>query len=97
MFRAAKSESGPGCVAWTIDNVAEWLKQIQLMEYEAVFRKEKISGKALLELTESDLKELQLSLGDRKVFLKERESLMAKQVRTASHFLSLKLEKYSQI
>ena len=89
MFRPVKDTPAPaGCVSWTVDRVAEWLKQIQLAEYEAAFRKEKISGKALIELTESDLKELQISMGDRKVFLKEREALIAQQVRFWNRSLS---------
>ncbi len=82
MFRSASkaAEANIGATSWTLDQVAQWLQSIQLADAEAVFRKERITGKALVELTDADLRELGLSLGERKIFIKEKEQLLAKSV-----------------
>src|SRR5271163_3697266 len=53
-----------------IGNIGDWLENIGLGRYAAVFAENDVDFPALLELTESDLKELGLSLGHRKILLK---------------------------
>jgi SAM domain (Sterile alpha motif) len=51
-------------------DVGVWLQDLGLGQYEAVFRESKIGADVLPELTETDLKDLGLPLGDRKRLLK---------------------------
>ena len=49
----------------TID-IASWLREIGLAEHAEIFRTEKIDAAVLPTLTDADLRELGLPLGDRK-------------------------------
>jgi predicted ATPase/class 3 adenylate cyclase len=51
-------------------DIGVWLQDLGLGQYEAVFRESKIGADVLPELTETDLKDLGLPLGDRKRLLK---------------------------
>src|ERR1700728_3886330 len=53
-----------------IGNISDWLENIGLGRYAAEFAQNDVDFRALLELTEADLKELGLSLGHRKILLK---------------------------
>jgi class 3 adenylate cyclase/tetratricopeptide (TPR) repeat protein len=53
-----------------IGNITDWLENIGLGRYAAVFAENDVDFRAVLELTEADLKELGLSLGHRKILLK---------------------------
>ena len=63
--------------AWSIDAVCMWLGGLDVTSDEiASFRRERISGKALLELTDADLKtDLGVSLGGRKLIAEELKKL----------------------
>ena len=63
--------------AWSIDAVCTWLGGLDVTSDEiASFRRERISGKALLQLTDADLKtDLGVSLGGRKLIAKELKKL----------------------
>ena len=51
-------------------DIGGWLRSLGLGHYEATFRENKIDVDVLPELTESDLSQLGVPLGDRKRFLK---------------------------
>jgi hypothetical protein len=62
---------------WHEEDIIKWLKGIDIDDnvlFERI-KNEKITGKSLFELKEDDLKELQMKMGDRKIFLKEIEKL----------------------
>ena len=63
--------------AWSIDAVCTWLSSLDVTSDEiASFRRERISGKALLALTDADLKtDLGVSLGGRKLIAEELKKL----------------------
>lgn len=61
---------------WNLTDVIAWLENLELSEYKRQFWTNHISGAALLELSEDDLKNLQVNkLGQRKKLLKEIEKL----------------------
>ena len=51
---------------WSIEDVSDWLISKQYGSYIDIFRKERINGRALILLTDDDLKLLVKSMGDRK-------------------------------
>ncbi|XP_064479547.1 sphingomyelin synthase-related protein 1-like [Ornithodoros turicata] len=48
---------------WTVQDVGEWLETVRLPKYVPVFRDHLIDGRALLTLSESDLKKPPLEIG----------------------------------
>jgi class 3 adenylate cyclase/tetratricopeptide (TPR) repeat protein len=50
-------------------NIAAWLAELKLEQYEAAFRNNAIDGEALTELTDADLQQLGVLLGHRKKIL----------------------------
>ena len=60
-------------------NVAQWLNAIDLGQYEANFRDNKIDFDVLADLTDGDLQELGVPLGDRRRLLKAIAELRAQQ------------------
>ena len=62
---------------WSLDDVSEWLVNIGLADYIDTFKKNHISGKNLLDITEVELKDdlSVCSVGHRKNFLKSQEHL----------------------
>ena len=54
---------------------ADWLREIELERYAAVFGENDIDFSVVHKLTEADLKELGITLGHRKKFLSARDSL----------------------
>ena len=52
------------------DDVTKWLEELGLDEYAAVFAKNNVDLEVLPELTDADLKELGVTLGNRKKMLK---------------------------
>ena len=58
-------------------DIATWLKQLGLERYEAAFRDNGIAADVLRDLTDAELKELGLNLGDRKRMLKAIATLTA--------------------
>ena len=54
---------------------ADWLHEIELERYAAVFGENDIDFSVVHKLTEADLKELGVTLGHRKKFLDARDSL----------------------
>lgn len=54
---------------WNVSEVGEWLNKMGLEEYYESFVEESIDGFALLNLTENDLKELNVKMGHRKKIL----------------------------
>ena len=57
----ARTESGEAII-----DIASWLREIGLAEHAEIFRTEKIDAAVLPTLTDADLRELGLPLGDRK-------------------------------
>ena len=59
-------------VAWRDDamDIGDWLRELALPEYEAVFRANAVDLQALPELTETDLEKLGVLLGHRKRMLR---------------------------
>jgi len=56
---------------WTLDDILQWLKDKGLEQYLESFRENDIDGQNMLELNESDLKDLGLkSIGHRKAFMR---------------------------
>jgi len=56
---------------WTLDDILQWLKDKNLEQYVESFRENDIDGQNMLELNESDLKDLGLkSIGHRKAFMR---------------------------
>ena len=52
---------------WTIKQVLTFLQEIDLKDYQEVFYENKIKGKDLISLEESEMKiDLKMKLGDRK-------------------------------
>ena len=51
-------------------DICEWLRGLDLAQYEPVFRENAIDVEALLELTEADLEKLGVLLGHRKRMLR---------------------------
>lgn len=70
--------------SWTSAQLGTWLQSIGLGDLVANFVKEGISGATLRDLSENDLKELGLNMGQRKTFMRERETLLAQQASVAS-------------
>lgn len=61
--------------AWTIDDVSDWLRQLQLEQYVSVFAQNEVDGRVLLEFTLEDLDYLSITvLAHRKLLLREIES-----------------------
>ena len=58
-------------------DVGDWLRGLGLGQYEAAFRDNSIGTDVLPDLTESDLAQLGVNLGDRKRLLKAIASLGA--------------------
>jgi hypothetical protein len=63
-------------------NVAQWLNAIGLGQYEANFRENKIDFDVLADLSDGDLQELGVPLGDRRRLLRAIAELGAQQPRT---------------
>lgn len=64
---------------WSEEDVGIWLENQKLGEYKLSFIQNKISGVALVELKEEDLKELEMeSLGIRKQFMASLQELQRK-------------------
>eukprot|EP01039_Chlorochromonas_danica_P007291 gene7291-8068_t len=60
---------------WTIDDVSDWLRQLQLEQYVSVFAQNEVDGRVLLEFTLEDLDYLSITvLAHRKLLLREIES-----------------------
>eukprot|EP01111_Echinosteliopsis_oligospora_P011599 TRINITY_DN3866_c0_g1_i1.p1 TRINITY_DN3866_c0_g1~~TRINITY_DN3866_c0_g1_i1.p1 ORF type:complete len:774 (-),score=200.90 TRINITY_DN3866_c0_g1_i1:402-2723(-) len=57
----------------SVSEVAEWLKQINQDILVDIFTKEEVDGLTLRDLTEADLKDLGLTLGQRKSVIRERQ------------------------
>lgn len=53
---------------WSIDCVANWMRQINFDEYIHEFKRQKINGQALILLNEDDIRQLVTRIGDRKNF-----------------------------
>ena len=68
--------------AGTTMNVAQWLNAIGLGQYEANFRENKIDFDVLADLSDGDLQELGVPLGDRRRLLRAIAELGAQQPRT---------------
>ena len=51
-------------------DIAEWLRRLDLMQYEQVFRDNAVDIETLSELSETDLEKLGVLLGHRKKMLK---------------------------
>lgn len=49
---------GPGVSSWSAEQVASWLAEIQMREYQEHFLRHDIRGPELLSLERRDLKEL---------------------------------------
>jgi SAM domain (Sterile alpha motif) len=60
-------------------NVAQWLNAIGLGQYEANFRENKIDFDVLADLSDGDLQELGVPLGDRRRLLRAIAELGAQQ------------------
>ena len=60
-------------------NVAQWLNAIGLGQYEADFRENKIDFDVLADLSDGDLQELGVPLGDRRRLLRAIAELGAQQ------------------
>ncbi len=58
---------------------ADWLREIELERYAAVFADNDIDFSVVHKLTEADLRELGVTLGHRKKFLAARDSLVSNQ------------------
>lgn len=63
--------------AWSVDDVCRWLGDSGLSDHEAEFRREDVDGLALQDLDNEDLRELGLTIGRRKHFLRQRGELLA--------------------
>ncbi|MGA7813454.1 MAG: guanylate cyclase, partial [Caballeronia sp.] len=64
-------------------NVRVWLRGLGLGRYEEKFRENKIDFDVLADLTDGDLRELGVPLGDRRRLLRSIAELGAQQPRTA--------------
>jgi class 3 adenylate cyclase len=64
-------------------DIAVWLRDLGLERYSQVFRDAEISAEVLPDLTESDLRDLGLPLGARKIVLKAIQALAGQQPATA--------------
>jgi len=51
---------------WTVEDVAMWLAMNSFGEYQELFKREQIDGEALMALTETDMKDLNIKMGHRK-------------------------------
>ena len=60
--------------SWSVDQVGQWLLSMELPRVVAIFRGQAINGRALLQLNEADLKEMQLLIGHRKPILEFLEA-----------------------
>ena len=60
-------------------DIAVWLRDLRLERYAQVFRDAEISTEVLPDLTESDLRDLGLPLGPRKIVLKAIQALAGQQ------------------
>jgi class 3 adenylate cyclase len=58
-------------------NVAEWLRTLDLEQYEAIFRQNEIDREVLPELIDADLEKLGVPMGHRKRLLKAIAALSA--------------------
>src|ERR1700722_6232682 len=66
-----------GAILGASMDIANWLHGLGLREYEAAFRENRIDADVLAELTDDDLKQLGMPLGDRKRLLKAVATLGA--------------------
>jgi len=57
------------------DDINQWLKELRLTKYEKIFSDNDIEFDVLPDLTDEDLKELGISLGDRKRILRATQAL----------------------
>lgn len=91
MLRAVQRPQG--LATWTTAQVTNWLQSIGLADAVPLFVKESISGATLPDLSEADLKELGLNMGQRKNFMRERDALVAAQRSQANVLPSPKILK----
>jgi class 3 adenylate cyclase len=71
------------------DSVRQWLQQLGLEDWESVFAENDIDADVLPELTNADLKELGLTLGQRKKLLKAIAALQSSEIESAESTLSV--------
>ena len=64
-------------------NVGEWLRSLGLGQYEQTFRDNKIDFDVFADLTDRDLDELEVKLGDRRRLLKAIRERSRKQSRSS--------------
>ena len=69
------------------DSVKQWLQQLGLEDWESVFAENDIDADVLPELTNADLKELGLTLGQRKKLLKAIAALQSSEIESAESTL----------
>lgn len=65
------------------DSVRKWLQQLGLEDWESVFAENDIDAEVLPELTDADLKELGLTLGQRKKLLRAIAALQSSETESA--------------
>ena len=65
-----------GVDAWTRQQVCDWLRSCGLDCCSDVFLAQHIDGAALLDLDDADLREMQVTIGKRKAFLRHRRQLV---------------------
>jgi class 3 adenylate cyclase len=73
-----RAEGARFCAEDRLD-IAVWLRDLRLERYAQVFRDAEISAEVLPDLTESDLRDLGLPLGPRKIVLKAIQALAGQQ------------------
>jgi len=66
-------------------DIGDWLRELALPEYEAVFRANAVDLQALPELTETDLEKLGVLLGHRKRMLRAIAGLEVPRPPISSH------------
>src|ERR1700722_3062951 len=81
-----------GAILGASMDIANWLHGLGLREYEAAFRENRIDADVLAELTDDDLKQLGMPLGDRKRLLKAIANLtVAAPVPSSTHTVPMTL------
>ena len=73
-----RAEGARFCAEDRLD-IAVWLRDLRLERYAQVFRDAEVSAEVLPDLTESDLRDLGLPLGPRKIVLKAIQALAGQQ------------------
>ena len=70
------------------DSVRKWLQQLGLEDFESLFAEHDIDAEVLPELTDADLKELGLTLGQRKKLLKTIAALQSSETESTTSGIS---------